>query len=279
MLKFIAVLAVIPLMIGLVGCTDESPLVPEADLVVMRAYLFAGEPVTEIRITASLELGSEDSVAPPVNDANVYLTKDGTRYALVATAGRPGFYHYPGDDLSVVAGDQFMIESEYLGKVATATTVVPSKPTQVGANPDQLSVQELTFGFGGRGMFGNDDTTAVQVTWSNPAGESYYVTLENIESDPTPIFELPAGFENRRPIRFVSIPVNSEEYRITRRSVEFFGTHMVKVYRVNREYVDLYISRNQDPQDLNEPLTNVTGGLGIFTAFNSDSVLIEVVSQ
>jgi Domain of unknown function (DUF4249) len=276
-LKYIAVLAVFPLMIGL-GCTDESPLVPEADLVVMRAYLFAGEPVTEIRLTSSLELGSEDSVAPPVVDADVYLTKDGNRYALQPTAGRPGFYSYPGDDLSVEAGDEFTIESQYLGRVATATTDVPSRPVQIGVFPDQMSVQQLTAG-AGRGMFQNDDTTAVQVTWDNPAGESYYVTLENIENDPDPIFELPDGFAKFRPLRFVSIPVNSEEYRITRRSVESFGTHLVKVYRVNQEYVDLYLSRNQDPQDLNEPLTNVTGGLGIFTAFNSDSVFIEVVAQ
>jgi hypothetical protein len=117
------------------------------------------------------------------------------------------------------------------------------------------------------------------VTWSNPDGESYYVTLENIEIDPEPVFEPPDGFENRRPVRFVSVPVNSEEYRITRRSVEFFGTHKVKVYRVNQEYVDLYISRNQDSQDLNEPLTNVINGLGIFTAFNSDSTFIEVVAE
>lgn len=278
MLKYIAVLAVIPLLVGL-GCTDESPLVPEPDLVVMRAYLFAGEPVTEIRLTSSLVLGSEDSVAPPVVGADVYLTRDGTRYALQPTAGRPGFYNYPGSDLAVEAGAEFMIKTEYLGRVATATTVVPAKPTQIGVYPDQLGVQELSFGSGGKGMFQNDDTTAVQVTWANPGGESYYVTLENIESDPTPIFEPPAGFENRRPLRFVSIPVNSEEYRITRRSVEFFGTHKIKVYRVNQEYVDLYLSRNQDPQDLNEPLTNVIGGLGIFSAFNSDSVFVEVVAQ
>ncbi len=276
MLKYIAVLAVIPLMVGL-GCTDESPLVPEADLVVMRAYLFAGEPVTEIRLTSSLELGSEDSVAPPVSDAEVYLTRDGTSYALQPTAGRPGFYNYSGNDLVVRAGDEFTIETRYLGRVATATTEVPSKPTQVGASPDQLSVQQLTAG-AGRGMFQNDDTTAVQVTWANPGGESYYVTLENIESDPDPIFELPAGFDKFRPLKFVSIPVNSQEYRITRNSVTNYGTHKVKVYQVNQEYVDLFLSRNQDPQNLNEPLTNVTGGLGIFTAFNSDSVFIEVVA-
>jgi hypothetical protein len=276
-LKYIA-LIIIPLLAGL-RCTDESPLVPEPDLVVMRSYLYAGEPVTEIRLTASLELGSEDSIAPPIENAKVYLTKEGTKYALQPTVGRPGFYDYPGNDLTVEAGDEFIIESEYMGRVATATTVVPSKPTQVEANPDQLGVQELTFGFGGRGMFQNDDTTAVQVTWANPERESFYITLENIEIDPIPIFEPPAGFENRRPIRFVSVPVNSEEYRITRRSVEFFGTHKVIVYRVNQEYVDLYVSRNQDMQDLNEPLTNVDNGLGIFTAFNSDSTLIEVVSE
>ena len=275
MLKYIAVLAVIPLMVGL-GCTDESPLAPEADLVVMRAYLFAGEPVTEIRLTSSLVLGSTDSVAPPVEDADVYLTRNGTRYVLQPTAGRAGFYDYPGNDLAVEAGDEFTIEITYLGRVASASTVVPSKPAQVGVYPDQLGIQELTFGMG-RGRFQNDDTTAVQVTWTNPGGESYYVTLENIESDPAPIFEPPAGFPARPPLRFVSIPVNSEEYRITRRSVTYFGTHKVKVYRVNREYVDLFISRNQDPRDLNEPLTNITGGLGIFTAFNSESVLIEVV--
>lgn len=277
MFKYVLLSVLIPLVFS-IACSDESPLVPEADLVVMRAYLFAGEPVTEIRLTSSLELGSVDSVAPPVEDAKVYLTKDGTRYALQPTAGRPGFYDYPGNDLAVEAGDEFMIETGYLGRVATASTVVPSKPAQVGVYPDQLSVQELSFGFGG-GRFRNDDTTAVQVTWANPGGESYYVTLENIESDPTPIFEPPAGFENRRPLRFVSIPVNSGEYRITRRSVTYFGTHKVKVYRVNQEYVDLYLSRNQDSRDLNEPLTNVTGGLGIFTAFNSDSVFIEVVVE
>ncbi len=277
MLKYITALAVIPLLVGL-GCTDESPLVPEADLVVIRAYLFAGEPVTEIRLTSSLVLGSEDSVAPPVSDAEVYLTREGIRYALQPTAGRPGFYDYPGSELSVEAGAEFMIEIAYLDRVASATTVVPSKPTQVAVYPDQLGVRELGFGLG-RPLFLNDDTTAVQVTWANPEGGSYYVTLENIESDPTPVFEPPAGFGNRRPRRFVSIPVNSGEYRITRRSVTYLGTHKVKVYRVNQEYVDLFLSRNQDPRDLNEPLTNVTGGLGIFTAFNSDSVFIEVVAE
>jgi len=57
------------------------------------------------------------------------------------------------------------------------------------------------------------------------------------------------------------------------------GKHRVKVYRVNQEYADLYQSRNQDSRDLNEPLTNIVNGLGVFSAFNSDSVFFELKQQ
>ncbi len=47
---------------------------------------------------------------------------------------------------------------------------------------------------------------------------------------------------------------------------------MVRVYKVNQEYANLYRSREQDSRSLNEPLTNVQNGLGVFSAFASDSV-------
>jgi hypothetical protein len=70
-----------------------------------------------------------------------------------------------------------------------------------------------------------------------------------------------------------------DEYRITRINVTNLGLHRVNVYRVNQEYADLYRSRNQDSRDLNEPLTNIANGLGVFTAFNSDSVFFRVVQE
>jgi hypothetical protein len=53
----------------------------------------------------------------------------------------------------------------------------------------------------------------------------------------------------------------------------------VRVYRVNKEYADLYRSRQQDTRSLNEPLTNVQNGLGVFSAFASDSVAVFVVLE
>jgi len=49
----------------------------------------------------------------------------------------------------------------------------------------------------------------------------------------------------------------------------------VSVYRVNQEYADLYEGRRQDSRDLNEPSTNIENGLGVFSAFNSDSTFFE----
>ena len=44
--------------IGFLGCENESPLVPETDLVVVQGYLYAGEDVKEIRIVpVEIELG------------------------------------------------------------------------------------------------------------------------------------------------------------------------------------------------------------------------------
>jgi len=51
---------------------------------------------------------------------------------------------------------------------------------------------------------------------------------------------------------------------------------LVQVFRVNQEYVDLFENIDQDSRNLNEPPTNIANGLGIFTAFNSDSIFFEV---
>ncbi len=40
-----------------------------------------------------------------------------------------------------------------------------------------------------------------------------------------------------------------------------------------------HLGRIQDSRDLNEPPTNIDGGLGVFSAFASDSVFFQVVRE
>ncbi|MEA2062819.1 MAG: DUF4249 family protein [Gemmatimonadota bacterium] len=270
-LSAIVLLSVLTVM----GCSENTVYVPESDLVVIRGYLYASEPVTEIQLTATLGLGSEDSAAPPINDAEVVLIRNGNRYPLQPTPDREGYYHYPGTALSVETGDVFNIEVSYFGKLATAETVVPPPPVGAAVYPEELVIQSFSsgdIGFGKR--FFQDDTTALQVNWLNQDGSTYYLTLDNLDPDPQPVN---TGLPFARPGRFISLPTNGDEFRVTRMNVTHLGRHRVKIYRVNREYADLYMSGNQDSRDLNEPLTNIANGLGVFAAFNSDSVFFRVV--
>jgi len=82
-----------------IAACGTDPFSPATDKrFVVQAYLYAGEPVTDIRITSTLPLGSTDSVAPPINDAAVTLVKEGERYPLAPTPGESGAYHDPGAD-------------------------------------------------------------------------------------------------------------------------------------------------------------------------------------
>ena len=77
--------------------------------------------------------------------------------------------------------------------------------------------------------------------------------------------------------QLASPPTDLSYFDIGIRQLEVYGPHLVVVYRVNEEYADLYENREQDSRDLNEPPTNVIGGLGVFSAFNSTSATFEVV--
>lgn len=237
-----------------VAACDADPVAPPLDgRFVVQAYLYAGEPVTDIRVTATLPLGATDSVAPPIHDAVVTLSRGQDRFPLVPTPGDSGYYHYPGDDLAVRVGDVFDLEVTVGDVTATARTTVPPPPTGVSLSPAELRVD----GFWA--------TEPVVVRWQNPDGAWYFITHRNVEPDPEPIFE---GTIIIRPGLIVSEPTVADSAVISVFTIRHYGRYDVRVHRVNEEYVQLYMSRSQDTRDLNEPATNIQNGIGIFTAFS-----------
>jgi len=77
----------------------------------------------------------------------------------------------------------------------------------------------------------------------------------------------------------VTAPTNENRYRISRFDLAHYGRYNVRVYHVNQEYANLYYSHQPDSLDLNEPLTNVENGLGIFSAFASSSANFTMAQQ
>ncbi len=263
----------IAFVLALGGCTS-NPVSPSETQVVLRGYLYAGLPVQDIQLTSSISIFGTDTVDPPITQATVALAKGGSVYGLVANSARPGFYYYPGTDLTVGNGDVFQIHVDYNGQSVTAETTVPSKPQQLALSIPTLHFQPDTFQtrFGTRySVLGLD--TAI-VTWSNPLGDYYYIVIESVDS----ARQLLRG-DSLVTRRFVSDPTNQASYRINNNSILYTGLHVLRLYHVNKEYADLYRSREQDSRALNEPLTNVKNGLGIFSAFASDSLSFSVLLE
>ena len=259
---------------------------PVNEFVVLQGYVYAGERVRDIRVTSTLGLGSLDSIGKPIDDAEVQLIKGGVCYYL-QSAGyfkRPGFYEYdtqcpegdcPDAALKIEPGDSLRLEVMYFDKVAIAETVVPQIPTGLGLQPQTLSVPQGSTGaaeFPDGGLFRNDTTVAVTVTWDDDGRSWYYVSMETMEYvgaiDPAnPVYH---------PKRFVSQPITGGRFKIGKINITHYGRHKITVYRVTPEYAEFYLTRNQNTRDLNEPSSNVSNGLGIFTAFSPSIIYLQV---
>jgi hypothetical protein len=261
----------------ILGC-QENPVIPEEEQIVLQAYLYANEPVTEITVMLSGPLSSSDTVNTLISTANVLLYKNNTSYQLTSSVQDPGKYYYAGNDLSVLSNEHYKIEVHSNGLISTAETTIPLKPENISANISTMTFtkETMTTPFGGtRDRITTSDSLVV--SWSNPASEAYYVVMESIDPNRQVLqSDTMFQFMNRR---FVTEPITEDHYRVFDQDIKYTGRHKVTVYRVNQEYVNLYKSRQQDSRSLNEPLTNVKNGLGIFTAFASDSLFINVVLQ
>ena len=286
-MKYLYVFLVLACLAVAAGCSDKHVFKPEHNLVVVQAYLYAGQPVQDVMVTSTLGLGSTDTIAPPIVDAQVQLVKDGLCYLLQPSWWKKGNYYYTGDcpecpvsELTVEEGDEFTLEVLYYDKVATATTVVPPPPAGVRITPDSLFISANSYPgtgeFSPGGFFVEDPNTAVTVNWEDDGNSMYYVTLEHKFRYAEPI--VPDYPFDQTP-KFASIPFTGDNFPIGWINITHYGDYRLQVYRLNREYLEMYLSRNQDSRDLNEPLTNVRNGVGIFTALNSATLYFRVEKE
>jgi hypothetical protein len=265
------------LMLTMMGCKD-NPSIPEERQLVLQAYLYADRPVTEITVMQSRPVSSGEASNEMISDAMVVLQKGGMNYTLTPSA-TVGKYFYAGNDLHVSSGDQFKIAVDANGMTASASTIVPDKPSGLVSNLATMNfVHDSVTMRAGDVRIRVTSTDSMVVSWLNTDEKPHYVVIESIDSTRQLLRPDSLGF-GERSFRFVTEPTTTASYRVNQSAIQYTGRHKVVLYRVNQEYVNLYTSRQQDSRSLNEPLTNVQNGMGIFTAFASDSLFINVVLQ
>lgn len=289
MKKYISLILLTLIFGSFFSCEEEFVYTPD-ERFVLQAYLYANEPIWDIKIKSAVPLTVVDSVGESINTAVVTLYKNDVAYALVSNSDT-GTYNYPGDNLIIEAGDEFLIEASVNNNVATGITTVPESPQGTFMSSEIIKLPEIDIDGGTGGFdFGAimelreaQSEVELEVIWDNPNAELHFVVIENAEDEQESIFpDFGGGFGRlggRGAFRRISAPTRESSYEIDFSDIQYWGNYIVKVYRVNQEYADLYENLEQDSRDLNEPPTNVKNGLGIFSAFNSENVYFEVIKE
>lgn len=272
-MRSIIIVCLVPLFL-LAGCEGAKLLPPVNELVVVRGYLQANTLLSGLNVSSTLDLGSPDTVGPPVSDAVVHIILKGTCYELAhmgkgnyGAPTNPYAPDCPDCGLFLSAGDTINLEIFHFDKVATSSTIIPPQPQNLLLSSSPVVVPP----FAGDAPVGD----AFEISWELEGEYWFYLELKSVEDA-----RLPVGGGDVVYGRVPSLKtelINSRRFVVTWDMLPYYGTWRLNVFAVNREYVELYLTRSQDSRDLNEPVSNVSNGLGIFTALNSDKIQFEVV--
>ena len=262
---------IVPVLTLLLACSEGTPVIPDEEMEAVWAYVYVGEALNDIKLTSTIALDEVSEIAPVISGAEVEVVAANGGYICREDTSQPGIYYYPGSDLSLSAGDTISLNVVSEDHIITSTTTVPSQPVNVSISQTSITLPDFSDRESLRG-WRESGTADISVSWDNPDDDWYYVTLNNIDANPQEI----NNFFSERMREIILPPIQDDHYMVRMPNFTHTGLHRITIYKVNSEYVDLYEYREQDSRDLQEPLTNIEGGLGIFTAFNSSSVTFTV---
>jgi len=272
-------------LVVLMACNKDNSINSNSNKIVIQAYLYPGEPITNFQITNLLSFESADTIIRPISNAIVSISGNGKTYQLQA-ADTNGNYVYKGNDLQILPFNTYSLNVSYQNQQITAQTTVPAPPDSVALSDSTITYDSTLYT--GGGIFSGQGNTlpSLSLSWKNPNADYFYIKIDNLEASPE---RISFGFR-RNPSgtsiislgrRFVTQPVqsNSSELRIPN-EIQYYGHYRILLYRVTKDYALLYENRQQDSRNLTEPYTNIQNGLGIFTAFSpSDSLFFRVIRK
>ena len=233
---------------------------------VVESFLQPGAlPVVQVK--KQLPYGSTDSVQHPILGLSVSIEDAATGAFYPLTHTDSSAYAADGS-WQPAAGNTYRLHFDYDGQSIGAETLVPAKPVHLTASA--ASIDAPVFGTGGPPSFPDPIT----LDWDASDGGYYLVVVQVAEDNPELIFSDTTNF---RPFRsFRSEPQQTNTWQLQPFSFRYYGLHHVILYHLNAEYAALYNDTGNNSNNLTTPFTNVTGGLGIFTGVNADTMSVTV---
>lgn len=262
-------------MILVTACQKIEPDTVNQARPVVEGYLSEGQPIS-VKVSSEA-LFSETDTSHAITGLNVQIMVGGQSYPL--TEGSFGNYHE--NTLLVDSKKTYSMQFDYKGKIISSTTVIPDKPTNYKMVNTDTSINVVPLPSdsilyirqfnSGSGLF-PQLPLPMKLTWNN-ADQSYYlVVVQNIEANPEPINTAPI----ERTFTIRSNPIQSDNFLLRARVFQYYGRHLIILYKINAEYAALYQNNGSSSLTIKTPYSNIVNGLGIFTGINSDTVKLRV---
>ena len=251
------------------SCTKAEYTQEAADIPVIEAFLLPGQPPA-VSITRIIPYAADegDTVAIPISGLIVTLKVRGLEYVLPEDSAGSGKYSLEAGRTLIRPGDTVGFHTDYKGTVLAASTVVPTAPENLKMSTDILY---YTSGNPSSWISGGQ----IDLTWDNPKSEFYYITIQNLETNPVPLNDMAVNM----PKFGSSPPSTGNQFRIGMRNITYYGTHRIIFYHVNHEFAELFDNPGMTSVALTQPPTNISNGLGVFTAMYADTLYFEVKKQ
>ena len=261
------------LAVFLLSMCDTDERLEFDDIPVVESYLSVNKPVS---IQISRKTPYDDNVklsSDIIENLEIKISYDGlTR--IIPPVNDSVFCDsafYPKE------GVTYSLEFTFNQRTVSSSTQIPGKPVNFSQSVTQISLPTFKFGQG-RPSGGPNMPNPVKLTWDN-GDESYYmVVTENMETNPTEVFETNDTLDAPRRI-FRNEPTQASQTEIAGMSFQYFGRHRLILFHLNADYAALYTNTGNTSQNLTNPITNITNGLGIFTGINSDTLYLNVLKE
>lgn len=271
----------------LVAYCTRTPTEPifEQDIIV-NAYLIVGHGIDSVFIGKSLPIQEAYSEAEAaISTVEISITVDGHAYDLTEYDDRSGAYFLPEDSLIVTPGKTYHLEVIADGRRVRASTTAPG----------QVRIQSLNTDTSYYPYPEPEKATRFEITW-NPVDLAAAYEVSIISKTPVELvdFGMDQLVEHRLeafdydtlkafwPTTDFPVGKNETSIEIPWFVFGYYGAYTLKLYAIDDNLWDLAASGvvyAPQSSEYEQPVYNVEGGIGIFSAVSVDSVHIHVKKQ
>lgn len=253
----------------LVSCEKQSVAPAYNEEPVIEGYLYANN-LASIRITSQIAVSEATSGAGEgIDTLQVFIDVDSGSHQLT----NAGNGTYQDSTLIIVPETEYTLHFKYRGKIVTASTKVPSLPKDFTQSATELSLTKIesttTFTPGSFQM--NDP---IDLNWENADKSYYMIVVQNTDNQPELIRDTTSV--RFRVANFRNEPAIIDQYQIRDMQFQYFGNYTMTLFHLNEDYAALYSDNSSSSQNLTNPTSNITNGLGIFTGISTDTLLFKV---